>query len=82
MDIFGWENKMFSEKLTPEEDWIVQWQYEYLDGFHEALFRAICQADEENLDRLSLGFPDEVNGYKKYIRQEGWWKEVQEKIRK
>ena len=47
---------MFSEKLTPEEDWIVQWQYEYSGGFHEALFRAICQADEENLDRLSLGF--------------------------
>ena len=73
---------MFSEELTPEEDWIVQWQYGYLDGFHEALFRAICQADEENLDRLSLGFPDEVSGYKKYIRQEGWWKEVQGKIGK
>ena len=72
----------FSEGLTPEEDWIAMWQYRYLGHFRKALFDAICAADEKNLDRLSLGFPDEVNGYKKYIRQEGWWKEVQKKIGK
>ena len=68
---------LFSEELTPEEDWIAKWQYGYLGHFHKALFEAICVADEENLDRLSLGFPDEVEGYRKYTQQAGWWKEVQ-----
>ena len=71
---------MFSEELTPEEDWIAKWQYGYSGHFHKALFEAICVADEENLDRLSLGFPDEVSGYRKYTRQAGWWKEVQKKV--
>ena len=73
---------MFFKELTPEEDWIAKWQYRYLGHFHKALFEAICVADEENLDRLSLGFPDEVEGYRKYTRQAGWWKEVQKKIGK
>jgi len=33
-------------------------------------------------NRLSLGFPDEVEGYRKYTQQAGWWKEVQRKIGK
>ena len=73
---------LISEELTPEEDWIVKWQYGYSGHFHKALFDAICAADEGNLDRLSLGFPDEVEGYRKYTRQAGWWKEVQKKIGK
>ena len=71
-----------SDLPTPEEDWIAKWQYGYLEDFHKALFDAICAADEGNLDRLSLGFPDEVSGYRKYTRQAGWWKEVQKKIGK
>ena len=72
----------FSEGLTSEEDWIAKWQYGYLGHFHSALFDAICAADEGNLDRLSLGFPDEVEGYRKYTQQAGWWKKVQKKIGK
>ena len=71
---------MFFKELTPEEDWIAKWQYGYLGHFHKALFEAICVADEENLDKLSPGFPDEISGYRKYTRQAGWWKEVQKKI--
>ena len=70
---------MFSEELTPEEGWIIRWQYRHLGHFHKALFEAICAADKENLDRLSLGFPDEISGYRKYTRQAGWWKKVQKK---
>ena len=73
---------LISEELTPEEDWIAKWQYGYLGHFHSALFKAICVADEGNLDKLSLGFPDEVSGYRKYTRQAGWWKEIQVKIGK
>ena len=68
--------------LMVEEDWIAQWQYGYVGDFHKALFEAICRADETNLYKLSLGFPDEVNGYKKYTRQSGWWQEVKRKIAK
>ena len=68
--------------LTPEEDIIVQWQYRYLGDFRTALFEAICLADENNLYKLSLGFPIEVEGYKKYSMQEGWWQEVLIKIGK
>ncbi len=70
------------KELTPEEDWIVQWQYRYVGDFHKALFEAICMADEKNLDKLTLGFPDEVSGYKKYTCQQGWWQEVKRKIGK
>ena len=59
-------------KMSPEEDWIAKWQYGYSGDFHSALFKAICAADEGNLDRLSPGFPDEVEGYGKYTRQAGW----------
>ena len=68
------------EGLTPEEDWVAQWQYNHLGDFHGALFEAICRADERNLYLLSLGFPNEVSGYKTYANQEGWWQEVQRKI--
>lgn len=70
------------EGLTPEEDWIVQWQYGYLGDFRKALFEAICRADETNLYKLNLGFPDEVAGYKKYAYVRGWWSEIQRKIGK
>ena len=73
---------MFFKGLTSEEDWIVKWQYGYLGHFYSALFKAICAADEENLGKLSLGFPDEISGYRKYTQQAGWWKEVQKKIGK
>jgi len=76
------ENKMFFKELTPEENWIAMWQYGYLGDFHSALFKVICVADEGNLDRLSLGFSDEVSGYRKYTQQAGWWREIQKKIGK
>jgi len=70
------------KELTPEEDWIAQWQYHYLGDFHIALFEAICRADETSLYKLNLGFPDEVAGYKKYAYVSGWWQEVKRKIDK
>ena len=68
------------KELTPEEDWVTQWQYNLCGDFHHALFEAICLADQNNLFKLELGFPDEVRGYKKYSRESGWWKEVQRKM--
>lgn len=68
------------DKLDASEWWIVKWQYRLLGDFHRVLFEAICRADETNLYKLSLGFPDEVEGYKKYATESGWWTDVQRKI--
>ena len=70
------------DKLDKSEKFILMWQYRMLEDFKKALIEAICQADDGNLYKLGLGFPDEVSGYKKYIYQEGWWKEVQLKAGK
>ena len=48
--------------------------------FKKGLIEAICRADETNLYKLSLGFPDEIEGYKNYAQVSGWWEAVQEKI--
>jgi len=53
-----------SDDWTDAEKWIIQWQFRILGDFHTGLFQAISRADEGNLDRLRLGFPDEVDGYK------------------
>ena len=68
------------DHLRPEEAWIVKWQYQLLDGFDKKLFETIVLADESNLKRLHLGFPDQVNGYLQYTRLPGWWPSIQEKI--
>jgi len=50
--------------LSQAEKLIVEWQYGMLGDFRTALFDAITRADESNLDRLALGFHDEVAGYR------------------
>jgi hypothetical protein len=69
-------------QLTKGEEFIVKWQYRMLGDFKTALIEAICLADSQNLERLRLGFPDEVEGYLNYSRVEGWWQEVQRKAGK
>ena len=67
------------ENLEPDELFIVEWQYNMLGDFRKALVKAIMKADIYNLARLSMGFPDEVQGYKKYSEIEGWWEALQKK---
>lgn len=68
--------------LLPEAAAIVEWQYHYTGDFKTALFECICLADTSNLQKLSRGFPIEVNGYLYYTRKPGWWQQVQKKIGK
>lgn len=69
------------EKLDPEQRAVVYWQYKLYGGFYKALFDAVCRADNYNLRQLSLGFPNEVNGYIKYKDVPGWWDNVQQIIK-
>ncbi len=70
------------DKLNKSEKFIFDWQYRLLGHFKTALIEAICRADDDNLEKLSLGFPDEVKGYINYAQTPGWWKEVQLKAEK
>ena len=53
-----------SPDWTPGEKAVIKWQYRLLGNFHTALYNAIKFADGNNLDRLALGFPDEVAGFR------------------
>jgi hypothetical protein len=50
-------------------DHYLMYQYHYSGDFETRLFRCIEQADEDNLGRLALGFPGEVEAYKVWSRQ-------------
>lgn len=46
--------------LSPTEEVILKWQHNFYGGFFKLLLDAIAHADEENQNRLALGFPEEV----------------------
>lgn len=52
-----------SPDWTEGEKWVVRWQWRLLGDFQQALSEAIKRADDGNLDRLRLGFPDQVAGF-------------------
>lgn len=52
-----------SNDWTEAEKSVVKWQFRMTGSFFAALWEAICRADEYNLERLSRGFPTEVEGY-------------------
>lgn len=53
-----------SPDWSPAEKAVVKWQLRLYGHFYTALWQAIARADEKNLEKLALGFPDEVAGYK------------------
>lgn len=57
-----------SDAFTDSEKWVVKWQFRLLGDFQTSLARAITQADEMNLERLHLGFPEEVDGFTLWSR--------------
>ena len=65
--------------FTAEEWEMFEWQYHLMGDFRRAVMEAITRADDGNLLKLALGFPDMVYGYTSYSREEGWWQKVQEK---
>lgn len=72
-------NTAIFKECTPGEKFIIEWQYGMLGGFKSALMDAISRADEGNLAKLAIGFPDEVFGFRKFSRDENWWPDLQKK---
>lgn len=57
-----------SPDWTPSEKWVIKWQFGLLGDFSVALATAIKTADEENLAKLRLGFPMQVDGFLQWNR--------------
>ena len=55
-----------SDQFDEAEKWIVKWQYNRLGDFQKALANAITRADDDNLESLALGFPMQVNAYRRW----------------
>ena len=67
------------ELLNDEERAVMRWQYGILCGFEVALWDLITRADGGNLELIAKGFPNEVNGYKKFSGVSGWMESVRDK---
>jgi len=52
-----------SPAFTEGEKWVVKWQFRLLGDFQTSLAVAIATADDENLAKLALGFPEQVQGF-------------------
>ena len=49
-------------------------------SFMTNLFKTIMSADLENMRKLSLGFPNEVDVVHRYQNEEGYWQKLEKKI--
>lgn len=73
-------NVEFLNSLNEGERSLVNWQYNMMGGFESALWDAIKRADEGNLARLALGFPEHVEAYINYASVNGWWTSFQRQL--
>ena len=63
--------------LTPAECELIDWQYDQIGSdFKRPLWAAICAADKGNRDRLALGFPEQVEAYRRYTGERDYWNDV------
>ena len=68
--------------LNREEAAVYEWQFRFSGDFGRSLMETIALADDDQRQLLSLGFPDEVAGYKKFVHKQKWWDDVVEKANK
>ena len=54
---------LISPKWTDSEKWVIKWQFRQLSHFQMALAMVIQLADDNNLEKLHLGFPIQVMGF-------------------
>ncbi len=70
---------MNTENLTKGEKFVLDWQYNRLGSFYNALAIAISKADTENTNRLRMAFPDEVDAMVKFSTEYGWYPELEKR---
>jgi hypothetical protein len=58
---------LVSQDFDVSDKLVVRWQFRLLDGdFERPLWECIKCADSDNLERLSRGFPTEVEGFRRW----------------
>ena len=71
---------MLHPEISRSEEIILRWQYLAFLGashFEQALIDVIKFADQDNLERIELAFPEEVAGFKSYWFDKSWWEKLQ-----
>jgi hypothetical protein len=72
----------YLRQLNPGVQSLIKWQFEDHGGFFTALWMAISRADEGNLQRLGIAFPEEVRAYIRFKSEPGYWEHILEELRK
>ena len=49
-------------------------------SFMTNLFKTIMSADIQNQNKLSLGFPNEVEVVRRYKNEDGYWQKLQKRL--
>lgn len=70
------------DQLTRGEMFLLEWQHSLAGGFYDALAHAITRADGGNLEKLGMGFPEEVGAFKRFRGKPGYWEAVKNKARR
>lgn len=70
---------LITKLLNEGERELVKWQTGQVYGFNKMLWDLICKADSYNLYCLSRGYPREVEAFKRYSTEEGYWADVQKR---
>lgn len=60
---------------------LYKWQMGYSGSFFRNLFTTMTSADSQNLTRLGKAFPEEVEAYRRYGNEAGYWEDLQKRIK-
>lgn len=56
---------------------LCEWRYGMSSHFYSVLFAAMVAASETEINQIALGFPEEVDAYKRYQTQKGFWNQIE-----
>jgi hypothetical protein len=67
--------------INDGERHLCEWRYGMAPRFYCAIFAAMVQATETEIDRLSQGFPSEVDAYRRHQTQADYWPRIEQEWR-
>jgi len=62
--------------LNDGERKLVEFQLGLSGSFYKSFFDAAFKADGENLIRLEVGFPEEIQALRRYRGESGYWDRI------
>lgn len=68
-----------SDAITPAEFRLVKWQFRYAGFFENLMYNLMAAADDNNLAKLALAFPDDAEAYRRYAQESGYWTDVKKR---